>query len=235
LEEEVRPKDLRSPVNRVLSAEEERAIITLAGQVAEDACCDDDARHFYRLAEDWMALVELECSIAASALLRTPTADECAEMVSQGVQTYDTIRQNALQTYNCAIEGGFPVHPDRLEALRLFVELLWCVVLLEGENWDQIIAQMEGLDLFPPARSQIPLYRERLRRLPEGVRACLGSMAGLMITAYRRAYEEAKPDDQANARVDALITFLPDLDVLSEHLRIVTEGASGFHIFAVDT
>jgi hypothetical protein len=99
-------------------------------------------------------------------------------MVSQGVQTYDTIRQNALQTYNSAIEGGIPLQPDRLEALRLFVELLWCVVLLEGENWDEIIVQMEGLDLFPRDRSQIPLYRERLRRLPEGVRACLGNMAG---------------------------------------------------------
>jgi hypothetical protein len=52
LEEEVRPKDLRSPVSRLLGAEEERAIIALAGHLAEEACSDDDARHFYRLAED---------------------------------------------------------------------------------------------------------------------------------------------------------------------------------------
>jgi hypothetical protein len=226
--------DLRSAISRVVGPGEERSIRSLAGKVAEEACCDNDAQYFYRLSGDWTSLVELECSIASSALLRTPTPEESSEFVSQLIQTYDTIHQNGLETYNSITEGRIPVPPDRLEVLRLLLTLLWCVVLNESDDLNEAIAQMESLDLFPRSRSQILLYRERIWRLPEAVRTCLNSMAALLIRIYRRAYEEVKPSNEANESVDALITFLPDLDLLSEHMRTAAESASAFHMFAVD-
>jgi hypothetical protein len=228
-------EDLRSPITRVLGSSETPTVALACGKLAEQLCRHEDARHFYRLANAWSSLVDLECSIISSAAERWTTDREAMDLVESGIESYDLIHHNARQTYDFIAESHFPVAAGRLDALRLLVGILWCAVLHEQERFEEVITQADLLELLPRSPAEIGDYRDRLFRFPDEVRACLPHLTLMVITAYRRKYDESVPDKGGTRRVDALVALMPELVTWADSARAGLEAASGLHLFSQES
>jgi hypothetical protein len=112
-----------APIAQILPPDEQRAVLAEAGKLPERTRRPAQARSFYRLAGDLESLIALECSLLSGSVKYTPPDFELLNGIATALDSYDEVRRNAHETYQCLIQTRVPVSPEKLETRNILVQL----------------------------------------------------------------------------------------------------------------